>query len=132
IKEVNLETLFADLPLQCVLLEDIDTACLIHTWAGAKRGRISLSALLSVISGAATERRVLIITTNHLEELDSALIRPGLIDFLVKFDFVDSETVAAIICSIYAPLDSDDCERSTTAQLADYGCNTRRLFQKTK
>lgn len=40
---------------------------------------ISLSGLLNVIDGLASpEGRVLIMTTNHPEKLDHALIRPGL------------------------------------------------------
>jgi chaperone BCS1 len=43
--------------------------------------RISLSALLNVIDGVASqEGRILIMTTNHAEWLDDALIRPGRVD----------------------------------------------------
>lgn len=46
----------------------------------AKKG-ISLSGLLNIIDGVAShEGRVLIMTTNHPEKLDEALIRPGRVD----------------------------------------------------
>ena len=53
----------------------------------AARNRISLSGLLNVIDGVAShEGRLLIMTTNHVARLDSALLRPGRIDARVRFD----------------------------------------------
>ncbi|TVY39844.1 putative mitochondrial chaperone [Lachnellula subtilissima] len=51
-----------------------------------KKG-ISLSGLLNIIDGVAShEGRVLVMTTNHPEKLDEALIRPGRVDHQVGFD----------------------------------------------
>jgi chaperone BCS1 len=51
----------------------------------AKKG-ISLSGLLNIIDGVAShEGRVLIMTTNHPDKLDEALIRPGRVDHQVAF-----------------------------------------------
>jgi chaperone BCS1 len=45
------------------------------------RAGVSLATLLNAIDGVlASEGRLLILTTNHLEKLDPALIRPGRID----------------------------------------------------
>lgn len=50
-------------------------------------GRISLSGLLNVIDGVASqEGRVLLMTTNNINSLDSALLRPGRIDLRVHFE----------------------------------------------
>ncbi|KAF4630498.1 hypothetical protein G7Y89_g7644 [Cudoniella acicularis] len=47
---------------------------------------ISLSGLLNIIDGVAShEGRVLVMTTNHPEKLDEALIRPGRVDHQVGF-----------------------------------------------
>ena len=55
--------------------------------APSSRNRISLSGLLNVIDGVAShEGRLLIMTTNHIARLDSALLRPGRIDARVRFD----------------------------------------------
>lgn len=132
--EENLGTLFAELPKQCVvLLEDIDTAGLTHTRdtktdenQGVKpavpaapgvnftaipagpTGRLSLSALLNIIDGvAATEGRILIMTTNHLEKLDEALIRPGRVDMTVKFGLASTSMIKTIFCGIFATLEGD-------------------------
>ena len=71
--------------------------------------RLSLSGLLNILDGVASqEGRVLIMTTNHIEKLDKALIRPGRVDMIVKFDRADSEMTAAIFRAIFAPLEGDD------------------------
>lgn len=135
INEESLNTLFADLPRRClVLLEDIDTAGLAHTRDATTEdqeptspvastmpggppappkpakaaGRISLSALLNIIDGvAASEGRILIMTTNHLEKLDEALIRPGRIDMIVKFDLASTEMIATLFRNIFATIEGD-------------------------
>ncbi|EKD21176.1 bcs1-like protein [Drepanopeziza brunnea f. sp. 'multigermtubi' MB_m1] len=122
--EENLRSLFTDLPRQCVvLLEDIDTAGLTHTRAAPKThgsddaekpvakkvqlttapapggisnlgGNISLSALLNILDGVASQGgRILIMTTNHIDKLDEALIRPGRVDvdMTVKFDLANTQ-----------------------------------------
>ncbi|KAF9876008.1 hypothetical protein CkaCkLH20_06454 [Colletotrichum karsti] len=138
--EENLASLFAELPRRCVvLLEDIDTAGLTHTReetgtadaSDAKEGsgdmvpgqitpgngttttssRLSLSGLLNILDGVASqEGRVLIMTTNHMEKLDKALIRPGRVDQIVKFTLADEEIIGAIFRAIFAPLEGDENE----------------------
>lgn len=133
--EENLGTLFTELPKQCVvLLEDIDTAGLTHTRDAPEvskpaeitaptttaanaatppppppaGGRISLSALLNILDGVASqEGRVLIMTTNHIEKLDDALIRPGRVDMMVKFDLANASMIQTIFHNIYATLEGD-------------------------
>ncbi|KAL8357576.1 hypothetical protein RB598_002402 [Gaeumannomyces tritici] len=79
-------------------------------------GRLSLSGLLNILDGVASqEGRVLIMTTNHIEKLDKALIRPGRVDMTVHFGRADAEMTAAIFRAIYAPLEGDVEAPSTTA-----------------
>lgn len=132
--EENLGNLFTELPKQCVvLLEDIDTAGLTHTRDAPEAnkvveaapttnvtnpaapavtpptgGRISLSALLNILDGVASqEGRVLIMTTNHIEKLDDALIRPGRVDMMVEFDLANTSMIQTIFHNIYATLEGD-------------------------
>ncbi|TVY17331.1 putative mitochondrial chaperone BCS1-B [Lachnellula arida] len=136
--EENLSQLFSELPKQCVvLLEDIDTAGLTHTRDNKSTsddeapkplitavpgttvvnpatpppstgGRISLSALLNILDGVASqEGRVLIMTTNHIEKLDEALIRPGRVDMMIKFDLASHEMLTTIFRAIFATLEGD-------------------------
>ncbi|KAJ5054514.1 uncharacterized protein L3040_000785 [Drepanopeziza brunnea f. sp. 'multigermtubi'] len=158
--EENLRSLFTDLPRQCVvLLEDIDTAGLTHTRAAPKThgsddaekpvakkvqlttapapggisnlgGNISLSALLNILDGVASQGgRILIMTTNHIDKLDEALIRPGRVDvdMTVKFDLANTQMTrpssaassppskATIILLIFL----SPCYRSTLAPAAE-------------
>ncbi|XWX01936.1 hypothetical protein V2A60_009968 [Cordyceps javanica] len=127
--EENLATLFADLPTNCiVLLEDIDTAGLSKTRdrkasddedkegaagdnAPPAQGQLSLSALLNILDGvAAQEGRVLIMTTNHLESLDKALIRPGRVDMIIPFQLADADMSESIFRAIYMPFDGELAE----------------------
>ncbi|KAG5958593.1 hypothetical protein E4U57_001230 [Claviceps arundinis] len=138
--EDNLTTLFYDLPTRCVvLLEDIDSAGLTHTReenpnpstspetttddsdkkgstpSTTSSGRVSLSGLLNILDGVASqEGRILIMTTNHVEKLDKALIRPGRIDMTIPFAHADSSMAAAIFRAIYTPY-----ENETTLSCAD-------------
>ncbi|KAJ0119448.1 mitochondrial chaperone bcs1 [Diaporthe amygdali] len=72
-------------------------------------GRLSLSGLLNILDGVASqEGRVLIMTTNHVDKLDKALIRPGRVDMIVKFDLADTGMISSIFRAIFAPLEGDD------------------------
>lgn len=133
-----------------VLLEDIDTAGLTHTreedrpqenintddpvpkqgLRGNDKGntnnnnnngfRLSLSGLLNILDGVASqEGRVLIMTTNHLEKLDKALIRPGRVDMTVTFGLADTGMTAAIFRAIFAPLEADNPSKSNKDKVDD-------------
>ncbi|KAK2764516.1 hypothetical protein FQN54_009211 [Arachnomyces sp. PD_36] len=74
---------------------------------GDKAG-ISLSALLNIIDGvASSEGRILIMTTNHPEKLDDALLRPGRVDLSIAFGYADTRTVKELFCAIYTTLEGD-------------------------
>ncbi len=64
-----------------VLIEDIDCVFVERTATEDKQNKLTFSGLLNAIDGvAAGEGRILFATTNHIERLDPALIRPGRID----------------------------------------------------
>lgn len=71
-----------------LVLEDID-AGFAGRQAGEAAGGVTFSGLLNAIDGvAAQEGRVLVMTTNHPEKLDPALIRPGRADVHVELGLV--------------------------------------------
>ncbi|KAI0477719.1 BCS1 N terminal-domain-containing protein [Xylariaceae sp. FL0804] len=73
-----------------------------------KNHRLSLSGLLNILDGVASqEGRVLIMTTNHVDKLDKALIRPGRVDMIVKFGLADHGMTASIFRAIFAYLEGD-------------------------
>ena len=62
----------------------------------------SLSDVLNSIDGILSiHGRVLIMTTNHYEKLDKALIRPGRVDLVIHVGFVIQETFNDFILSFF-------------------------------
>ncbi len=65
---------------------------------------ISLSGLLNAIDGVAShEGRVLVMTTNHPEKLDEALIRPGRVDMVVEFTMATKSQIQELFVRMYSP-----------------------------
>lgn len=79
--------LLAKVPERSVLLmEDIDCAFTMRKRASGKEGGLTFSGLLNAIDGVASaEGRIIVMTTNHIERLDPALIRPGRADVKLSF-----------------------------------------------
>ena len=123
--EADLNKLFTELPRRCiVLLEDIDTAGLRRDDEpppepsspappgnakpsgseppGPRKSLISLAGLLNVIDGVAShEGRVLIMTSNHPENLDEALTRPGRVDVRIPFSLATHTQIKDIFMRMY-------------------------------
>ncbi|KNC47393.1 chaperone BCS1 [Thecamonas trahens ATCC 50062] len=76
----------SEVPQQCiVLLEDIDAAFPDPTASRRMEtdSYLTFSGLLNTLDGvASSEDRLLFMTTNHLDRLDPALIRPGRVDYI--------------------------------------------------
>jgi len=77
-----------------ILLEDIDAAFGNRDLASENpnkfegMGRLTFSGLLNALDGvASTEARIVFMTTNHIDRLDKALIRPGRIDVKARVDY---------------------------------------------
>ncbi|XP_076662357.1 mitochondrial chaperone BCS1 [Halictus rubicundus] len=84
----RLNHLLAMAPQQSIiLLEDVDAAFASREESKAVKAaydglnRVTFSGLLNCLDGvASTEARILFMTTNYLERLDPALVRPGRVD----------------------------------------------------
>ena len=75
---------------------------LVNLDAFPKPNSITLSGLLNAIDGVASqEGRVLILTTNHPEQLSEALIRPGRVDLQVKFDLANKQQIRDLFLRMY-------------------------------
>ncbi|KAJ5937519.1 BCS1-like ATPase [Penicillium verhagenii] len=69
---------------------------------------ITLSGLLNVIDGvAASEGRILVMTSNHPENLDAALLRPGRVDMSISFGYTGEKAIEELFSSIYMKMDGD-------------------------
>ena len=131
--------MFSEIPTRSImLLEDIDA-----TGLSSRRGNkpsgddidspfpnqgqppkqpnqpgVSLSALLNAIDGIiSSEGRILIMTTNHVERLDPALIRPGRIDYIVHFQNITTKSAEQMFRSFYS---TQDLEMSESQPVKDY------------
>lgn len=80
-----------------ILIEDVD-AFFAARQKQDDRIAVSFSGLLNALDGvAAQEGRIILLTTNHRERLDAALIRPGRIDVEFKLDLASREQVAMML-----------------------------------
>ena len=88
----DLRKLFAEVPEDAaVLIEDID--CVFEQRESTKDNdsKVTFSGLLNAIDGvAASEGRVLFMTTNHIDRLDEALIRAGRCDVHLLIENADA------------------------------------------
>lgn len=126
--------LFALLPKRCiVLLEDVDASGVnrgsqepepepeimnqprrLMLDSGFTRptrptkSQVSFSGLINAIDGvAAKEGRILIMTTNHRERLDEALIRPGRVDLQIAFAFASKQVISDLFKNLYDVSEED-------------------------
>jgi SpoVK/Ycf46/Vps4 family AAA+-type ATPase len=66
------------------------------------RNMITFSGILNGLDGISTsEHQIVFITTNHIEYLDPALIRPGRVDYIMRFDYATKEQIIDIF-KVYA------------------------------
>ena len=126
--ENSLALLFQSLPERCIVLfEDVDQAGIqkrksensfleISDETNGKQkvvaeahdrkrplNNITLAALLNIVDGvSAQEGRVLIMTTNHIDQLDPALIRPGRVDMKVFFGYAERLAIAELFLLMYS------------------------------
>ena len=129
IDEDYLSSLFQGLPPRCiVLIEDIDAVGLprrsglfktdaldensqesesqseklMKRYSGANKSRVSLSGLLNIVDGVTSpEGRILIMTTNSIDKLDPALIRPGRVDLQIGFTLAARTQIAGHFMRMY-------------------------------
>ncbi|KAF2007133.1 hypothetical protein P154DRAFT_455140 [Amniculicola lignicola CBS 123094] len=96
-------------PRTIVLLEDVDVAFLNRKQAGSDGyagATVTFSGLLNALDGVASaEERIIFLTTNHVERLDEALIRPGRVDMTVRLGEATEYQIEQIWDRFYAEID---------------------------
>ncbi|KAK1690428.1 mitochondrial chaperone bcs1 [Colletotrichum godetiae] len=119
INDGHLNALFRELPQRCVVLledvdavgtslsrdidaDDLDSGSDVSRRSPKSHGSVSLSGLLNVLDGVASQDgRVLIMTTNHIEHLDDALIRSGRVDKKIEFQLADAVVARKLFCHVF-------------------------------
>ncbi|TAQ83060.1 hypothetical protein B7494_g8616 [Chlorociboria aeruginascens] len=144
----GLENLFTALPPKCiVLLEDIDAVGMRRkarvidesnededdddddddkdTVDRHSRSRITLSGLLNVLDGVASqEGRIVLMTSNFADQLDRALVRPGRIDKMILLGNISQRSAELMFLRMFTPERSAEavvslgCEADETQKLA--------------
>jgi len=93
-----------------IIFEDMDCIFKERKSNDESRNMITFSGILNALDGITTrENMICFITTNYKQNLDSALIRPGRVDSIVRFDHVIKEQVFDIFTAF--------TERKDKAQL---------------
>lgn len=89
-------------PGAIILIEDIDTIpssnlrekeiALEERLRNSKKIEVTLGGLLNAVDGIVdSDGRVFIMTTNHIEKIDPALLRPGRVNLSIKLDYMTPE-----------------------------------------
>lgn len=107
LSDEELSELLSEFPVNSiVLIEDIDCVFVQRQGADDKTNRLTFSGLLNALDGiCAGEGRILFATTNHLERLDPALIRPGRIDRRVHIGPASRNQLSRIYRNFYPQAD---------------------------
>jgi chaperone BCS1 len=99
-----------------VLLEDVDAAFSNRRTQsdddGYRGANVTFSGLLNALDGVASaEERIVFLTTNHVERLDEALVRPGRVDMTVRLGEVSRYQVGRLWDRFYEDLDTNGAHR---------------------
>lgn len=98
-----------------LLLEDADAAFANRRQVDADGyggANVTFSGLLNALDGvAAGEERIAFLTTNHIERLDEALIRPGRVDMTVRIGEASRYQAAEMWDRFYGDIDLDHAGR---------------------
>jgi chaperone BCS1 len=109
-----------------VLLEDVDVAFVNRRKPGAdgySGATVTFSGLLNALDGVASaEERIIFLTTNHVEKLDEALIRPGRVDMTVRLGEATEYQMEGIWDRFYAEVDpKGEAKRRFMARAKELG-----------
>ena len=112
ITDDKLAYLLMKLPSRTILLlEDADAAFRNRRQVdedGYSGSNVTFSGLLNALDGvAAGEERIAFLTTNHIERLDEALVRPGRVDLTVRIGMATRSQVAEMWDRFYGDIDQN-------------------------
>jgi chaperone BCS1 len=93
-------------PRSLILLEDVDAAFASRQADPKFDSMLTFSGLLNALDGVASgEERLVFMTTNHVDRLDPALIRPGRVDVKQYIGHATDQQIMDMFCRFYASHD---------------------------
>lgn len=112
----KLAFLLTKLPKRSILLlEDADAAFVNRRQRdvdGYNGATVTFSGLLNALDGvAAGEERIAFLTTNHIDRLDPALIRPGRVDMMMRIGEATRHQAGQMWDRFYGDVDRDGAAR---------------------
>lgn len=114
-------------PNALLVLEDVD-ALFARRDATASAGGLTFSGILNLLDGVlAIDNVITVMTTNHIDRLDEALLRGGRVDKTVHFGEPDDEQLERYFKSFYAEADDDTTRRFVERVSARQEKNARML-----
>jgi chaperone BCS1 len=114
-------------PRSLILIEDID-AFFVARDKQDTRIEVSFSGLLNALDGvSAQEGRIVFLTTNHLDRLDKALIRPGRVDVVVELGNASAAMLRVMFLRFYP--DSGAAIDAALKRYADKSLSPARIQQ---
>lgn len=94
-----------------ILLEDIDAA-FVQRDSGGANTKLTFSGLLNALDGvASSEERLVFMTTNHIERLDPALIRPGRVDMVLRLGDASDKQIRRLFVKFYPDYETQASQR---------------------
>lgn len=86
--------------------------------------QLTLSKILNVMDGVVSlDGTVIFLTTNHLEKIDSAVIRKGRVDNIFEIPYMEDTEIREYIGLMYGEVALPECTFAPTA-----GCDIQGLF----
>ena len=102
-----------------ILLEDVDAVFRERKAGEDNNSSVTFSGLLNALDGVfSTAGRVAILTTNHIERLDPALIRPGRVDVKVAVFYPDETQIALLFKRFYEEQATEELTSKISAAFA--------------
>jgi chaperone BCS1 len=91
-------------PNSIILLEDIDSIFVDRNVKQPEESRrVTFGGLLNALDGVGSqEGKLLFLTTNHIEKLDAALIRPGRCDVKIEFKLASKQQIKELFNRFYS------------------------------
>lgn len=116
-----------------LILEDIDALFVERKAKDSSKSMVSFSGILNILDGIGRKHKLItFMTTNYIDRLDPALIRPGRIDYVMHFDYVTKSQIKKMFRKFFP--DNENIEsfikeirgiKTTTATLQKFFFNYR-------
>ena len=103
-----------------LVIEDMDCIFKERKSNDENRNMVTFSGILNTLDGITTsENQIVIMTTNHIEHLDPALIRPGRVDHIMRFDYAIKEQIKDIF-TVYTKNDPNNNNNNNNVKVQEF------------